>query len=223
MKGRRTFVFHCVLSLVFGGTTAWAQNAGTLSGRVVGPNGEPLGGASVSVNGTARSAVAKSDGSYRLPLPAGRYEVRARQVGYALSTDSVTITADAVTTKNFRFERVTTNLESVAILGTRGEERTVISAPVPIDVLSAAGHSADGSHRDGADDPGRRAVLQLSARDDRRRHRPHAPRDAARPGARPDARARQRQASPHQRARQRERLRRPRRRRRWISTPFPRA
>ncbi len=138
MKGRRTFVFYCVLSLAFGGTTAWAQSVGTLNGRVLGPTGEPLSGASVSVSGTARSVVARSDGSYRLPLPAGRYQVRARQVGYAESVDSVTVTAGAVTTKDFRFERVATTLESVAILGTRGEGRTVISAPVPIDVLSAA-------------------------------------------------------------------------------------
>ena len=84
------------------------------------------------------------------------------------------------TTKNFHAERVATNLESVAILGTRGEERTVISAPVPIDVLSAAGHSAVGPNRDGADDSGGRAVVQLSARDDRRRHRSHSARDASR-------------------------------------------
>ena len=73
MKGRRTFGLHCVLSLVFGGTTAWAQNALNAERACsCGLTGEPLGGASVSVSGTARSAVVRSDGVYRFALPAGR-------------------------------------------------------------------------------------------------------------------------------------------------------
>jgi iron complex outermembrane receptor protein len=137
MKGRDTFVFLCI-GFALNTNAALAQTVGTLRGRVMGPAGEPLAGASVSVTGTPRYTVARSDGSYRLALPAGRYEVRARLLGYASSVDSVVVSADAVTTKDFHVERVATNLESVAILGTRGEGRTVMSAPVPIDVLSVA-------------------------------------------------------------------------------------
>jgi iron complex outermembrane recepter protein len=137
MRGSRPFVISCILALT-GANAVWAQSVGTLRGRVTGPTGEPLPGASVSATGTQRSAVARSDGSYQLMLPAGRYEVRARQFGYGVTTDSVTVSAGTITTKNFRADRLATSLESVAILGTRGEQRTVISAPVPIDVLSAS-------------------------------------------------------------------------------------
>jgi iron complex outermembrane receptor protein len=111
---------------------------GTVSGRVVGAGGEPLQGASVTANGTARGATVRADGSYSFALPAGRHELRARLLGYAAAVDSVTVTAGSTTTANFTLQKAATSLEAVAVLGTRGKERTVISAPVPIDVLSTA-------------------------------------------------------------------------------------
>jgi len=116
---------------------AHAQGLGTLTGHVVGPGG-PLVGASVSIASSQRTAVTRSEGSYQVSLPAGRYEVRTRLIGFIERIDSVTITPGAVTTKDFRMEPAATTLESVAIIGTRSQERTVISAPVPIDVLPAA-------------------------------------------------------------------------------------
>ena len=126
------------IGLAAAGEVASAQDLGTLKGHVTSPTGEALAGASVSATGTQRGAITRSDGSYQFTLPAGRYELRARRLGYGERIDSVTVVAGQVATKDFRAGHVTTNLESVAIIGTRGDERTVISAPVPIDVLSAA-------------------------------------------------------------------------------------
>src|SRR5512138_1023206 len=111
---------------------------GTLKGRVTGPTGEALAVALVSITGTQRGAVARSDGMYQITLPAGRYEVRVRRVGYAASTDSVTVQAGTVLTKDFHIDKLATSLEAVEVLSTHGGERTVISAPVPVDVLSVA-------------------------------------------------------------------------------------
>jgi iron complex outermembrane receptor protein len=128
-----------LLNLALSGASAvWAQGVGTLRGRITGPTGEALPGASVTLTGARASGVARSDGSYQLAASPGRYEVRARLIGYAESVDSVTITAGVTAMKDLRVERVATSLESVAIIGTRTKERTVMSAPVPIDVLSAA-------------------------------------------------------------------------------------
>jgi iron complex outermembrane recepter protein len=123
---------------VAGARPLQAQSVGTLSGRVTGPAGEPVPGASVSAAGAGQTAIVRSDGSYQLRLPAGRYEIRARLVGYAQVADSVTIPASGTATRDFRLTTVATSLETVTILGTRGQERTVMSAPVPIDVLSVA-------------------------------------------------------------------------------------
>ena len=114
-----------------------AQSTGTVSGRVIDAQGGPLQGATVSLAGTTRGAIVRSDGSYRLTAPAGRYEIRARLLGYTPRADSVTVTAGSEVTKSFTLERAATSIEAVSVIGTRGEERTVISAPVPIDVLSS--------------------------------------------------------------------------------------
>lgn len=114
-----------------------AQQTGTLKGRVTGTAGQPQVGATVSIGGTQRTATTSTDGSYSFTLPAGRYEVAARAVGYRPGIDSVTIVAGEVVTKDLTTGKTTSSLETVAILGSRGEQRTVISAPVPIDVISA--------------------------------------------------------------------------------------
>ncbi|HSQ31951.1 MAG TPA: TonB-dependent receptor, partial [Gemmatimonadaceae bacterium] len=108
---------------------------GTVTGRVVDAAGAPVQGASVLLAGTQYGATARSDGSYRLTAPAGRYAITARLIGYTSRTDSVTITAGGTATVNFTLSRAATTLEAVTTLGTRGEQRTVLDAPVPIDVL----------------------------------------------------------------------------------------
>jgi iron complex outermembrane recepter protein len=133
-----------LLALLFLPATLVAQTGtGTLSGRVTAA-GEPVSGAAVIVTGTGRGTQTRPDGSYRLTVPAGRYEVRTRLIGYSSGRDSATIVADQTTTLNFAVRRSAATLEAVTTLGTRGQERTVIDAPAPIDVLSSADIKATG-------------------------------------------------------------------------------
>ncbi|HTE43791.1 MAG TPA: TonB-dependent receptor plug domain-containing protein, partial [Gemmatimonadaceae bacterium] len=139
MQRSRSLILSYAIGLaILGAPAVSAQSLGTLTGRVSTPTGASLAGASVWAMGTQREAIVHPDGSYKLSVPAGRYEVRVRLLGYALTSDSVTVTANSPTTKDFEMRKAATNLETVAILGTRGEQRTVMSAPVPIDVLSVA-------------------------------------------------------------------------------------
>ena len=124
-------------------TALFAQATGTLAGRVV-SNGENLANATVVASGTGRGAQTHADGTFRLTLPAGRFEVRARLVGFSSVRDSVTIIAGQTTTRTFSLEKAVAALEAVTTIGTRGEARSVIDAPVPIDVLSAADIKATG-------------------------------------------------------------------------------
>src|SRR6478735_2579927 len=110
---------------------AWLSaqaNTGTVSGRVM-AGLDPVVGATVVATGTGRGTQTRSDGTYRLTLPVGRYELRARAVGFASGRDSVTIAAGGTYTANFAVERSIATLEAVTTLGTRGEARTVIDAP----------------------------------------------------------------------------------------------
>lgn len=114
--------------------TLAAQN-GTITGHVLDEAGTPLQGATVFLVGTQFGGLAHGDGSYRISVPAGRYAIRARLLGYTAVTDSVTVTAGGTTTRDFRLQKAASALEAVTVLGARGQERTVLNAPVPIDVL----------------------------------------------------------------------------------------
>ena len=54
-----------------------AQQTGTITGTVKGPDGSPLPGASVTVQGSPRGATTNNAGSYSLTLNAGNYTVGA--------------------------------------------------------------------------------------------------------------------------------------------------
>lgn len=110
---------------------------GTVSGKVKDAAGEGIPGATVAISNTQSGAISGSTGSYRVALRPGRYEIRVRLLGYAAVKDSVTITAGGNVTKDFTLNKAAAALQAVAVIGSRGEERTVIDAPVPIDVLSA--------------------------------------------------------------------------------------
>lgn len=132
------------LFLLSAATTSLAAQQGTVSGRVRTAAGEALPGATVSATGTTRGTLVRSDGSYQISLPPGRYELRARLLGYAAAAESVTVVAGGSVTRNFLLDRAATALDAVAVVGTRSGERTVMDAPVPIDVFSSADIQATG-------------------------------------------------------------------------------
>ena len=119
---------------------ARAQTAtGTVTGRVLSQDdGGPIGGATIAVSGLQAGALTRNDGTYRLTLRPGRYELRARLIGYAVVRDSVTVVAGETVTRDFRLTRAASVLEAVAVVGSRSEVRTVVESPVPIDVLGGA-------------------------------------------------------------------------------------
>lgn len=139
---RRALCRAAVVALVPSALAAQGAT-GTVTGRV-NANGEAVVAGTVVATGTGRGTQTRADGTYRLTLTVGRYELRARAVGFASGRDSVTITAGGTATVNFTLEKRAATLEAVTTLGTRGEARTVIDAPAPIDVLSAADIKATG-------------------------------------------------------------------------------
>src|SRR5689334_6762420 len=116
-----------------------AQDAvGTITGKVTAADvGTPLAGATLFVTGAQTGALTRNDGTYRIVLRPGRYELRVRYLGWVGTHDSVTVAAGQTTTQDFALTRSPTTLEALAVVGTRGEARTVTESPVPIDVLAA--------------------------------------------------------------------------------------
>ena len=138
----RTVLFTVALVAAASGRAAplGAQEAtGTVTGKVTTrEDDQPLGGATIFVTGTQFGALTRSDGSYRVTLRPGRYEIRVRLIGFMSAFDSVTVESGQNVVKNFTLPRAATTLEAMTVTGTRAQERTVVNSPVPVDVLSAA-------------------------------------------------------------------------------------
>jgi iron complex outermembrane receptor protein len=120
-------------------TPTLAQDAtGVVTGKVTGADaGTPLAGATVFVTGAQAGAYTRPDGTYRISLRPGTYELRVRYIGWTGTHDTVVVASGQTTTKDFSLTRSPTTLEALAVVGTRGEARTVTSSPVPVDVLTA--------------------------------------------------------------------------------------
>ena len=97
MIGRRLFSLCSALALTIASRASAQTGTGTLSGRVTSTDGQPLQGASVSIANSQRGAITRADGSYQVTLPAGRHELRVRQLGYSAVRDFVDITSGGTT------------------------------------------------------------------------------------------------------------------------------
>src|SRR5215218_5123147 len=89
-----------LLALLLPSALVAQSGTGAVSGRVAAA-GEGVPGVSVLATGTGRGTLTRGDGTYRLTLPAGRYEIRARLIGFTSGRDSVTITDGGSATANF--------------------------------------------------------------------------------------------------------------------------
>lgn len=93
---------------------------GVVAGRVTdGKTGTALAGATVVLEGTPKSATAAGDGRYRIIAVApGTYTVRARYIGYAPGSASVTVAADQEATADLALDKSTQRLDEVVTTGT---------------------------------------------------------------------------------------------------------
>ena len=118
-------------------STAFAQSAGRIRGRVTDTGDRPLSDVSVSVQGTSLGAVTNSNGEYVIAnVPAGTHSILTRRIGYARATQSVTVSADGEARADFRLNAAAAQLDAMVVTGTAGaaEKRTVANAVTQIDV-----------------------------------------------------------------------------------------
>jgi hypothetical protein len=118
---------------------AEVQDSGSIVGRVTDKgSGSPLVGATVVVEEMKLSATTGPDGRYRIRgVAAGTYTVRARYIGYALLSISVTVTAGGQEEADFALARSAQQLDQLVVTGT--ETPTAERAlPNPISVITNA-------------------------------------------------------------------------------------
>ena len=127
-----------VLVLLAAAAPLAAQTVGTVTGRVTdASSGAPVADAQVRVAGTTTGVLTRTDGTYRLSLVAGSYDLRVSRIGYGAARDSVRVEAGTSVTKDFRIDQTGLSLDQVVVVGSRRPDRTAVEAPVPVDVLSA--------------------------------------------------------------------------------------
>jgi iron complex outermembrane receptor protein len=96
---------------------AFAQT-GSISGKIVDEHGQPLPGATATVNGTTSGAAADANGNYVIRgVKPGAYTVTARFVGYKDLSKSVTVTASGNVTAQFQLQPAATALNEIVVVG----------------------------------------------------------------------------------------------------------
>lgn len=106
-----------ILAVLVSSSAAWAQNLGSITGRVIDGNTQlALGGVRVSVSGTALEAYTSDTGRYTIPaVPLGAQTVIFSYVGYGSMTESVSVSG--LTRLDAEFGGETIEMEAFVIEG----------------------------------------------------------------------------------------------------------
>jgi TonB-dependent receptor len=95
-----------------------AVRVGTLSGRVVSPEGEPLPGAVVRIPAAGLSSVTDVNGRFTFPrVPDGTHQVTVTYIGYQEVSESVTISAGQRSNLTLRLTPEAIALEGITVIG----------------------------------------------------------------------------------------------------------
>src|SRR2546421_573703 len=106
----------------------------TLSGRVAGPDGDPVAGATGTVVELHRVALTRADGAYRFAdLPPGHYTITVRGLGFAPVARDVVVRG--ATTLSVTLTRTAIWVEPVTVTATRAPLAAGLS-PLPTEALS---------------------------------------------------------------------------------------
>ena len=99
---------------------AWAQDAGSIRGRVTTTDGDPAEAVTVGVQGQSLGGLTDGQGQYLIPnVPAGTYTVAVSALGLKPAQQQVTVAAGARVTLNFRLAESTAQLQEVVVQGAR--------------------------------------------------------------------------------------------------------
>ena len=97
-------------------TIAQANSTGTVSGQVVGDNGNAVGGASVLFDGPQRqSTTTDNSGNFTISVTPGLYTVTVTKGGFQTGSSQVTVTSD--TTTNVNVALTAANLSNLNVIG----------------------------------------------------------------------------------------------------------
>jgi iron complex outermembrane receptor protein len=93
-----------------------AQNAGTINGRIVDSNGEPLPSITVSLNGVTNKTITNEDGAFNLRnIAEGTYTLEVSGIGFTAIKQNVQVMAGKSTELSLKLDRYTSTLQEVVV------------------------------------------------------------------------------------------------------------
>ncbi len=132
-----------VFLAVFFSFTAFAQNT-TIRGTVKDPNGLPLQGATVVLEGTKKIVLTDANGNYTISVPPGNYTVVITYVGMQQQKQTVNASAGSANEVSVDMQSGG-DLNRIVIVGSRSATvRTNTQTAVPVDVISVRDLQATG-------------------------------------------------------------------------------
>lgn len=134
-------VAWAVMFIAVGASMTFGQNTGSISGTVVGEEGEPLPGATLKLlnieTGREWAIVTDGDGAYKLAaLPGGDYRLSASMPGHIVVRQSLLLAAGEEQTLDFTLPKGAIN-EKLTVTALKGE-RTIEEIPQVVTVVDAA-------------------------------------------------------------------------------------
>jgi TonB-linked SusC/RagA family outer membrane protein len=116
----------CLLLTVLLSGSLLAQK--TVTGKVTGPDGKPVFGATVTVKGTVVATTTGADGTYSISMPAGAKVLIFSSVGYELAESNVS----SATTVDAVMKLQTTSLNEVVVTGYSAQRKKDITGAVSV-------------------------------------------------------------------------------------------
>ncbi|HJQ21424.1 MAG TPA: SusC/RagA family TonB-linked outer membrane protein [Gemmatimonadaceae bacterium] len=125
-------VLPVIVGALLSATQAGAQGTGNISGKVVdSASAQPLVGVQVTVDGTDRRGLTREDGGYMITgVSEGSHVVRARRIGYAGRSATVSVSAASTATADFALAQQVAALSEVVVTGYGTQRREAISGSV---------------------------------------------------------------------------------------------
>ncbi len=116
-----------------------AQSGGAVNGTVTAPDGQPLSGVVVAVQGLGLSVATSAAGRYVLPrVPAGPQLLQFRRIGYAVRQVTITVTAGTPVTVDPVLDPQPIELGVVLVEGVSRAPDRIIDAPAAVEVVQPA-------------------------------------------------------------------------------------
>ena len=148
MKVPRLILIAAALVLLPLGITS-AQQAATVSGEVTDDSGLVIPGATITATntatGTEETGSTDASGTYQLTLDPGTYTISAETPGFEIAiADGVELAAGQSVQRSFQLQLAAVT-ETVVVVGSRAAPRSVTESTVPVDVISTADLSRQGS------------------------------------------------------------------------------